>query len=89
MDQERLERLESAIRTVELRNARVEADKAWETSRFRKLTIAAMTYVAVGAFLVSMKVAHPELHALVPTAGYLLSTLSLPWIKRWWIRSKV
>ncbi len=85
MDQERLERLESAIRTVELRNARVEADKAWETSLFRKCTIAVMTYAVVGLFLLSIGAAHPWTNALVPAAGFLLSTQSLPFIKRWWI----
>ncbi|HRH93128.1 MAG TPA: hypothetical protein PKV72_01205 [Candidatus Peribacteria bacterium] len=88
MDQERLERLESAIRTVELRNTRVEADKAWETSAFRKCTIAAMTYVVICAFLISMKVAFPFLHALVPVAGYLLSTVTLPPIKAWWLKRR-
>lgn len=84
----RIEQLESALRTLELRNARVEANKDWETSRFRKLTIAAMTYVVVGLFLLSMHVANPQLHALVPTTGYLLSTLSLPAIKRWWLKHR-
>ncbi len=26
------------------------------------------------------------LQAAVPTGGYILSTLSLPWVKRWWVR---
>lgn len=84
MDQ-RIEQLEAAIRTIELRNARVEADKAWETSRFRVLTIAVMTYAVVGFFLMSAGFADPWVNALVPTIGYALSTQSIPVIKRWWI----
>ena len=85
MDDARIERLEAALRTVELRNARVEGDKAWETSVFRRLTIAAMTYAVVALFLLSIRTPNWWLHSLVPVAGYLLSTLTLPAIKRWWL----
>ncbi len=88
MDQERLERLESAIRTVELRNARVEADKTWETSLFRKCTIAVMTYAVVALFLMSIGTPNWWLNSLVPVAGYLLSTVSLPPMKAWWLKRR-
>ncbi|MCB1592514.1 MAG: hypothetical protein KDI90_08705 [Alphaproteobacteria bacterium] len=67
------------------RNARVEADKAWETSRTRRLIIALGTYAVVGLYLSLLGVQGAWLHALVPPAAYILSTLTLPLFKRLWI----
>ena len=77
--------MESDIRSIRLRNAKVEADKAWEISMFRVVTIAAVTYTVATAFLWINGVSSPFMNALVPTIGYVLSTRSLPAIKRWWI----
>lgn len=78
---ELLERLER----VEKRNRRVENEKAWEVSIFRRLAIVAITYVTTLVLLYSIGSARPFLEALVPSTGYLLSMLSLPILKRWWI----
>lgn len=43
--------LESRLAEIESRNARVENDKAWETSWTRKLTIAIMTYFIIGLYI--------------------------------------
>lgn len=67
------------------RNARVEADKAWETSWTRKLIITALTYVIVMLYLTMLGMERVYLHALVPAGGYFLSTLSLPLFKKIWI----
>ncbi len=88
MDQ-RIDRLEAALKTIEVRNARVEADKAWETSAFRVITIAAMTYAVVAFFLLSIGTPNPWINALVPVVGFVLSTQSLPLIKRWWMSRKI
>lgn len=68
------------------RNRRVEADKAWETSGLRRGIIAVITYVIVGFYLNILKVEHAWLHAFVPAGAYLLSTLSLVYVKRIWIK---
>ena len=67
------------------RNKRVEADKAWETSLTRRTIIAFFTYLIVGFYLNLLKVDYPWLHALVPPMAYVLSTLSLPIVKKIWI----
>ncbi len=67
------------------RNARVEADKAWETSLTRRGVIAAITYFVAVFFMWRIGVTEPFLNAVVPTGGYLLSTLSLGVVKRWWL----
>ena len=71
--------------TLHDRNKRVEADKAWETSLTRRSIITLMTYLVVGFYLSLLKVDYAWLHALVPPAAYVLSTLSLGFIKKIWI----
>lgn len=68
------------------RNARVEADKAWETSKTRRICIAVFTYIVASVYLAFLGVPQFYLHAAVPTVGFLLSTLTLPFIKSWWLQ---
>jgi hypothetical protein len=85
---ERMERLEQGLEVIKERNRRVENDKAWETSGFRKASITIFTYVAACIFLWLVAVPNFLLAAMVPALGYLLSTLSLPSLKRYWIKSR-
>ena len=80
---------ETQINTILERNKRVEQDKAWETSIYRRLIIALMTYIIAVLFLWLIKSENYLLTALVPTGGYLLSTLSLSIIKEWWIKKRL
>ncbi len=77
--------IESEIIALQSRNRRVEADKAWEVSWTRRLLIAAMTYVVAAIWLVLINDVRPLLKALVPAAGYVLSTISIRVVKSWWI----
>lgn len=67
------------------RNARVEADKAWETSKTRRGMIALLTYFIAFLYMRSLGVPDAAFSALIPTGGYLLSTLSLSYLKRYWL----
>ncbi len=80
--------LESRITEIEVRNARVENDKAWETSLTRKISILLMTYVILWVYMNLLGVENWYLHALVPTCGYFLSTLALPVIRNMWEQIK-
>ncbi len=71
--------------TLEQRNARVDTDKAWETSWTRKLVIALLTYVIIGSYLTALNIQDAWLHAIVPATAYLVSTLGLRYIKLIWI----
>ncbi|MCA9361289.1 hypothetical protein KC845_01885 [Candidatus Kaiserbacteria bacterium] len=73
------------IEDILQRNHKVEMDKAWETSKIRRGVIAVITYLVAVAFMMRIGVTDSWLNALVPTGGYILSTLSLPFIKRWWL----
>lgn len=75
-----------SVEEILIRNARVEADKAWETSKTRRAVIATVTYFVATFFMWRIGVSDPFLNALVPTGGYLLSTLSLAFIKKYWLK---
>ena len=77
---------EKEIKELKERNKRVEADKAWETSWTRRLLIALFTYLAIALYLFAISVPLPWLNAIVPTTGFLLSTLTLPTFKKIWIK---
>ncbi len=82
---ERLESIEHELQIIKERNLRVQADKAWETSVFRRTLIACITYIIASFVLYAIHVPNFYLSAIIPTLGYILSTLSLPFIKKWWI----
>jgi len=78
--------IKEEINQIKERNKRVEADKAWEISFTRKLVIAIMTYLLIVLFLWIIQVTKPWLNALVPAIAFILSTLTLPLFKDWWLR---
>jgi len=78
--------IEKEINKIKKRNSRVESDKAWETSKLRKILIAIFTYIIIVLFFWVMALPSPLINAVVPTAGFVLSTLSMPYFKRYWIK---
>lgn len=74
-----------SINQIVERNSRVELDKAWETSKTRRACIAVVTYGIACFFMWRIGISEPYLNALIPTGGYVLSTLSLSFVKSWWI----
>jgi hypothetical protein len=78
--------IEREIQKIKERNARVEADKAWEVSKSRRILIAILTYVVISLFFFSAGFPKPLINAIVPTIGFLLSTLSIPFFKRVWMK---
>lgn len=80
-----LEEVKKDIAALKERNSRVSADKAWEISVFRTLSISLVTYAVAGWVFNMIGADHPWRNALIPTLGWLLSTQSLPFAKRWWI----
>ena len=78
--------LSKRLQAIEDRNKRVEREKAWETSWARKLSIMVLTYIIVVLFFISAGLGNPFVNAIVPTMGFFLSTLSMAWLKRFWMR---
>ena len=85
--EEKIKNLEKEIEIIKQRNAKVEADKAWEVSYFRVFLISAVIYIVAVKFLYFIGTENYFLNALVPTMGYFLSVQSLPFIKKWWIKN--
>jgi hypothetical protein len=79
-----LDDLEERIVKIEKRNREVESNKAWETSWTRKILVGIFTYLAIALYLQFIVGINPWINALVPTAGFLLSTLTLPFFKTLW-----
>lgn len=79
---------ESRLRAIEARNQKVEADKAWETSWTRRTAIAVLTYIVVVVYLQFIVHINPWINALVPVLGFLLSTLTISYLKKIWIKNR-
>ena len=82
---------EQEINLIKQRNKRVELDKAWETSWTRKICIAILTYIVVVAYTyITSQFSIIWLSSLVPVIGFILSTLSIKFIRKIWenVRNK-
>lgn len=78
--------LKERVTKLEQRNYRVETDKAWELSLTRKILIALFIYLAIALYLQYIIGISPWVNAIVPSVGFLLSTLTLPFFKKLWIQ---
>ncbi|OGG12800.1 hypothetical protein A3D77_07120 [Candidatus Gottesmanbacteria bacterium RIFCSPHIGHO2_02_FULL_39_11] len=76
--------LEQRIRQIEERNKGVELNKAWETSYTRRVLVALFTYLVIVLYLKFIVGIDPWINAIVPTVGFLLSTLTLRFFKEMW-----
>lgn len=85
---DKLQKLEKRVKEIETRNRKVESDKAWETSFARRVLLITFTYLSIGFYLNAIKVQDPWLNAIVPSIGFLLSTLTLPFFKNLWLKRK-
>ena len=87
--EQRLCAIEAELAEIRTRNQRVSNDKAWETSFVRRGLVAILTFVFASAVLWGIGVHEPLINALIPTTGYVVSTFSIPWVKRAWIKGSV
>ncbi len=80
--------MEREIQSLKDRNKIVETNKAWETSFTRRAFISLATFIVASIWLRIINEDHFLLKALVPVAGYVLSTISIPVLKRFWMRQR-
>ena len=78
--------LEQRIEKIEDRNKKVESDKSWETSYARKILLVLFTYISIGFYLQVINIPRPWLNAIVPAIAFMLSTLTLPFFKKIWLK---
>ena len=77
--------IEKELEMIKDRNKRVEKDKKWETSSFRKICICILTYVVVVIYsYIVRNFDNIFLSSLVPVIGFTLSTLSLKYFRKIW-----
>ena len=85
----KVEELEREIERIKRRNKKVELDKAWEVSRARRICICALTYIVVVIYSVIIKNnGSIFLSSLVPVIGFILSTLSLKFVRTMWEKNR-
>ena len=81
-----MEKLEEKIQKIEERNQQVEADKAWETSWTRRILLTIFTYLAIAVYMWAIDILRPWLNAVVPAVAFMLSTLTMPFFKKLWLK---
>lgn len=81
-----MDNLENRVQKIEERNQKVEADKAWETSWTRRFLLTLFTYLAMGVYMWAIDISRPWLNAIVPAVAFMISTLTMPFFKRIWLR---
>ena len=86
--EKRVAELESEIKQIKSRNHKVEGDKAWETSWLRRILIIVFTYIFAVLWLSIADTTNPVLGAIVPCAGFLLSTLTIYSVKAIFIKKR-
>jgi sterol desaturase/sphingolipid hydroxylase (fatty acid hydroxylase superfamily) len=84
---EDVENLKKEIELIKERNKKVELDKEWERSFARRALLVIFTYLAIGAYLQAINIPRAWLNAIVPAVAFLLSTLTMPFFKKIWIKS--
>ena len=81
---ESIKKLEERVSKIEIRNKSVELNKAWETSNTRRILIIFFTYISIALYLKFIVGIDPWIKAIVPTVGFLLSTLTLSFFRKLW-----
>jgi hypothetical protein len=80
--------LHREIQKIKERNKRVEADKAWETSKTRSVFIATASFIVIYVFMLLVNAGQPFFNALISALTYLLSTFSYDLLKKWWLHKQ-
>ncbi len=82
-----IEQLEEEINKIKERNKRVETEKSWETSWTRRAMIIVLTYTVMSIVFIFMGTPDPLLNAVIPSVAFVLSTLTSPVVKKFWLQN--
>ena len=85
----RIQDLEKEIQKIKARNKKVESDKAWETSWFRRILVFALTYIVIVIFFLFAELPNPFINSIIPALAFVLSTLTIPIFKKFWLKNKI
>lgn len=76
--------LQERVAKIEERNKKVEAEEKWNISWTRRIIVMIFTYLSIAIYFYFVIKENPWINAIVPTVAFLLSTLTLPWVRRFW-----
>jgi F0F1-type ATP synthase assembly protein I len=79
--------IEKEIEKIKERNAKVEADKAWELSNTRRIVIGASIYVLAAIIFFAIRAPDPFINALIPAIGFVLSTATFSIFRDFWVKN--
>ena len=82
----KIDNLSVEIEKIKERNVKVETDKLWETSWTRKLVIFVLTYVTITIYFYTVGLPEPFINSFVPSLAFVISTLSMPFFKKLWVK---
>jgi len=54
----------------------------------RRFLLILFTYLSIGIYMHAVGIDNPWLNAVIPSLGFLLSTLTLPFFKELWIKKR-
>lgn len=86
--EEQIIKIQEDIEAIKKRNVSVETNKAWEKSFTRIVSISIITYIVALIVMHALGAQHVFFNALVPVFGFILSTQSLPFIKKIWMKHR-
>lgn len=81
-----MESIEDRVSRIEERNKNVETEKAWETSWTRRFLLMLFTYISIGAYLKVIDVQRPWISAIVPALAFMISTFTMPYFRKLWMK---
>ncbi len=86
--QDEIKALREEIEVIKARNRRVEADKAWETSKTRNVFIAIVTFALAYILMLLLNESRPLEKAFIGSILYLMSTTTYGVLKDWWLKRR-
>ncbi len=78
--------IEDQLAKLEFKCKSNDLNYAWNNSWFRRIMTAVLTYLVVLLFFVVGQLPRPLINALIPTVGFILSTLTIGYFKKIWIK---
>jgi len=78
--------LEEQVQKLNLMQKYDELKSKWDRSLVRIIYVSTTTYLFVAVFMFILEVDNYLVNALIPSLGYILSTQTLPSIKKAWVR---
>ncbi|MCA9381372.1 hypothetical protein KC678_03845 [Candidatus Dojkabacteria bacterium] len=84
--EERLILLEEKVEKLNLLNRYSEMQDEWDKSLTRIVLVVVFTYLFVVLFMYFLGVENPIINALLPAGAYILSTRTIPYVKKIWIK---